>query len=150
VEEEVYLTPLKARDTDGTPPNEIIENMEKGFEMVILKVHPFGYLEIGKWEKVKFLKKAFAIVEWKTYRDLGAGNIYIGYSFDGKNYVETGPFNESENLTKTTLEIPVSFFSNLEDLRIRFRGEDTDFAIDAIAEVNIKLKVIRYKFGLFG
>ncbi|MEM5853618.1 MAG: hypothetical protein QXG39_00705 [Candidatus Aenigmatarchaeota archaeon] len=146
--EEVYLKPLEARDSDGTPSDEILENMEKCCETVILKFNPYGYLEVKKWGKVNFPKKAFAVVKWRTYEDLGAGNIYIGYSFDGKNYEEVGPFGESKDLRETILEIPVNFFSDLSDLRIRFRGEDLDFATDAIAEVNIKLKVIRYRFGL--
>lgn len=147
-QEEVYLKPLEAKDSDGTPSNEILENMEKCCEAVILKFNPYGYLEVIKWEKINFPKKAFAIVSWRTYKDLGAGNIYIGYSFDGKNYKEIGPFNENENFTETTIEIPLNFFSDLSNLKVRFRGEDLDFATDAIAEVNIKLKVIRYKFGL--
>lgn len=148
MQEEVYLKPLEAKDSDGTPSHEILENMRKCCETVILKFNPYGYLEVKKWEKVNFLKKAFAIVNWKTYEDLGAGNIYIGYSFDGKNYEEVGPFGESKNFKETILEIPVNFFSDLSNLRVRFRGEDLDFATDAIAEVNIKLKVIKYKFGL--
>lgn len=143
---EVYPKPLNAKDTDGTPSNEILQNMENGYEMVILKVYPFGYLEV-EWENIGFFKKAFAIVEWKTHKDLGAGNIYIGYSFDRKNYTEAGPFNENEDFTKTIIEIPLNLSSNINNLRIRFRGEDLDFATDAIAEVNIKLKVIKYKFG---
>lgn len=148
-EMEVYPKPIKAKDTDGTPQEEILENMKNGFEMVILKFYPFGYLEITEWEKVRFLKEVYAIIEWRTYKGLGAGNIYIGYSFDGKNYIEFGPFNESENITKTVIKIPVNIFSDISRLKIRFRGEDIDFALDAIAEVNIKLKVIKYKFGWF-
>lgn len=146
-EEEVYLEPLEAKDSDGTPSEEILKNMEKCCESVILKFHPYGYLEVTRWEKASFPKKCLAIVNWRTYKDLGAGNIYIGYSFDGKNYKEVGPFNESENFKETAIEIPVSLFTDLSNLRVRFRGEDLDFATDAIAEVNIKLKVTRYKFG---
>jgi len=149
-EQEVFPKPIKAKDTDGSPSDEILENMEKCCESVILKFNPYGYLEVEEWKKVDLPKKAFAIVNWRTYKDLGAGNIYIGYSFDGKEYKELGPFNESENFTQTTIEIPVNLFSDLSKLRIRFRGEDLDFATDAIAEVKIELKVIKYKFGLIG
>jgi hypothetical protein len=146
-ESEVYPAALKAKDTDGTPSDEILQHMLSGHEPVILKYFPFGYLEVEEWEKVILPKKVFAIVDWKTYKDLGAGNIYIGYSFDGKEYKEIGPFNESDG-TQTVLEVPVNIFSDISNLRIRFRGEDLDFATDAVAEVSIKLKVIRYKFGL--
>lgn len=147
-EQEVYPIPLEAKDTDGTPSREILENMEKCCESVILKFNPYGYLEVRKWEKVNLPKKAFAIVRWRTYKDLGAGNIYIGYSFDGKNYKEIGPLGETEDFNETVLEIPLNIFSDLSNLRVRFRGEDLDFATDAIAEVSIKLKAIRYKLGL--
>lgn len=147
-QQEVYPKPIEAKDSDGTLSNEILENMEKCCETVILKFNPYGYVEVRKWEKVNFPKKAFATVSWRTYKGLGAGNIYIGYSFDGIKYEEAGPFGETEDFNQTTLEIPVNFFSDLSNLRVRFRGEDLDFATDAIAEVRIKLKVIRYKFGL--
>jgi hypothetical protein len=146
-QEVVYSEPLKAKDSDGTISSQIIEDMKMKYEMVILKTYPFGYVEVEGWKGSGLLKKAFAIVEWKTYRDSGAGNIYIGYFFDGKNYTEVGPFNESEDFVKTVLEIPVNFFSDLNKLRVRFRGEDLDFAADAIAEVNIKLKVISVKLN---
>jgi len=90
--EEIYVNPLRARDSDGTPSEEILENMKNGYEVVILKHFPYGFLEVEEWEKVRFLKKAYLIVEWRTYEELGAGNIYIGYSFDGKKYMEIGPF----------------------------------------------------------
>lgn len=145
-EYETYLRPLEANDTDGTPSEEIIQNMDNGFESVILKLYPFGYLEVYKWEDSGFLKKAFAIVDWKTYKEMGAGNIYIGYSFDGKKYYEVGPFKESDNVTETVIEVPVNLFSDLKKLIIRFRGEDLDYAADAIAEVRIRLKTIRYNW----
>jgi len=145
--EEIYVNPLRARDSDGTPSEEILENMKNGYEVVILKHFPYGFLEVEEWEKVRFLKKAYLIVEWRTYEELGAGNIYIGYSFDGKKYMEIGPFNESLNFTKTVIEIPVNPFSDLSKLKVRFRGEDIDFGIDAIAEIKIELKALKYKLG---
>ena len=147
IEVESYPKPLKAKDTDGTPSDEIINNTNSGFETVILKFNPFGYIEVQEWEKVDFLKKVYVVVEWKAYKDLGAGNIYIGYSFDGKNYTEIGPFNESDEVKTEIIEIPANF-SDISKLRIRFRGEDLDFATDAIAEVKILLKVTKYNFGL--
>lgn len=147
-EEEIYLYPQKAKDSDGTDSQEIINNMKNGFETIILKHYPFGYVEVEEWGKIKHLKKVYAIVEWKADEDLGAGNIYVGYSFDGKEYKEVGPFNASSHVRKEVIEIPIKPFSNIDNLRVRFRGEDLDFGLDAVAEVSIKLKVIRYKFGM--
>jgi hypothetical protein len=135
--------PTFAKDTDGTDSNDIIKNMQNGHELVILKVDPYGYVELSGWKSRGLLKKAAATAEWKTYKDLGAGNIYLGYSFGG-NYTEIGPFSESEEFTKTIIEIPVGMFADLSKLKVRFRGEDTDFAADAIAEVGIKLETTSY------
>jgi hypothetical protein len=142
-EKEVYPKLLSARDTDGTEAGDIISGMENGYEMVILKANPFGYLEAGGWENAGLLKNATALVEWKTFEGLGAGSIYIGYSF-GENYTELGPFNESSNNTITEVGIPASPFTDISKLKVRFRGEDMDFGPDAIAEVRMRLKVIRY------
>ena len=85
---------------------------------------------------------------WKAEKDFGAGNIFIGYSFDGKNYIEIGPFEGSNEYKLDIIEIPTNFLTNIENLRIRFRGEDIDYALDAFAEVKVWLKVISYRFGL--
>jgi hypothetical protein len=142
-EKNMRPNPLSARDTDGTDPSDIIKNMEGGYEMVILKVNPFGYVEIEGWESVGLLKSATLEVEWKTYSDLGAGNIYVGYSL-GDDYVEIGPFNESSEAVKREIAIPVSPFTDMGNLKARFRGEDIDFGPDAIAEVRMNLRVVRY------
>jgi len=138
---ETYPKPLSAKDIDGLDSSEIIKDMQNGYETIDLKANPFGYVEINGWENQALIKKVSAIVEWKTPKKLGAGNNYIGYSFDGKNYNETGPFKESENVTRTIIEVPVDASSNLNNLSVRFRGQDMDFGPDAIAEVSIRLKV---------
>jgi hypothetical protein len=144
---ERQVTPriLNATDTDGTRTAEIIASMASSHEKVILKVNPFGYVAVGGWENTGLAKSVQAIIEWKTYKDFGAGNIYIGYSFGG-NYTEVGPFDESDEFVQTSLDIPVNIFTDLGKLRVRFRGEDTDFGPDAIAEVSIKLRVTDYGF----
>jgi hypothetical protein len=144
-ERETFAKPLRASDTDGTPSSEIIRSISSSHEKVILKVNPFGYLEAGGWESQGMIKRIVAMVEWRTYKDLGAGNIYIGYSFGG-DYVESGPFSESDSFTTNQMEIPLNSSSDLSNLKIRFRGEDTDYGPDAVAEVSIRLKVIVYGF----
>jgi hypothetical protein len=143
IEKTTYGIPIDAKDSDGTPSEEIMQNMIDGQEMVILKANPFGYIEVGGWRGPFMLKKATAIVEWKTYKDFGAGNIYVGYSFGG-NYSEIGPFGESENITTTEINIPVGVFEDLSKLKIRFKGEDMDFGPEAIAEARIRLKIIGF------
>jgi hypothetical protein len=144
-ERDSYAKPTDASDSDGTRDSDILTNVNSSFEKVILKVSPFGYLEVSNWEGFGLVKKATAIVNWRTYKDFGAGNIYVGYSF-GDIFTEVGPFNESAELTETKIEIPVNPFTDLRRLRVRFRGEDTDFGPDAVAEVNIRLRVTYYGF----
>jgi len=141
-EQEVYLDAISAADSDGTDSSDIISNMKDGYELVSLKANPFGFIEVRGFKHSGIAKKAYATYEWHVYQDLGAANIYVGYSFDGKKYFEQGPFDDSGNIT---IEIPVNPFYNLENLRLRFRGEDADFGPDAIAEVRMKLKAIVYK-----
>ncbi|MBU5687810.1 MAG: hypothetical protein KQA31_00145 [Candidatus Aenigmarchaeota archaeon] len=137
-EKEIYLEPLYARDSDGSDSEDIINNMKENYEIVSLKANPFGYVELSKFQFKGFIKRIDAEFYWNIYEDFGGGNIYIGYSFDGKNYIEKGPFNESGSYK---IDIPVNIFSNLNNLRLRFRGEDLDFGPDALAEVKMKLKV---------
>jgi hypothetical protein len=144
-EKQTYAKPLSAFNTDGTPSTIIINNMNASHQKVILKTSPFGYIEIRGWDSQGLIKKVVATVEWKTYEDMGAGNIYIGYSFGG-NYTEIGPFRESENFTTNEIEIPLISSNEISKLKVRFRGEDLDFGPDAIADVSIKLKVIYYGF----
>ncbi|MEM5875348.1 MAG: hypothetical protein QXX45_02125 [Candidatus Aenigmatarchaeota archaeon] len=146
--EEKIVYPSKAKDSDGSLENEIIENNIKGYESVSLKFYPFGYIEFWGWNKTKYIKKVYAYIMWKAEKDFGAGNIFIGYSFDGKNYIEIGPFEGSNEYKLDIIEIPTNFLTNIENLRIRFRGEDIDYALDAFAEVKVWLKVISYRFGL--
>jgi hypothetical protein len=142
-ETQTYGKPLGAFSTDGTPSTIIISNMNVSHQKVSLKTNPFGYIEIRGWTGHGIIKKAIATFEWKTDKDMGAGKIYIGYSFGG-NYTETGPFDESENFTTSEIEIPFGISNDLSKLKVRFRGEDLDFGPDAIADVSIKLKVIVY------
>ena len=141
----VYPDPIFAKDSDGTPSIQILENMKTGFETVSLKTYPFGYLEVQGWEKVGFPKDLEVEIFWKIQEDLGAGNIYIGYSWGG-DYKEIGPFEGISN--STSFNIPVNIFSDIRNLKLRFRGEDLDLASEAIAEVKIKLKVVKYSFGI--
>ncbi|MCS7135125.1 MAG: hypothetical protein NZ893_01665 [Candidatus Aenigmarchaeota archaeon] len=139
-EKKDYLKPRNAKDSDGTDSGDIIKNMENGYELVSLKTNPYGFVEVYDFENKGLLKEAYAIFHWEIESE-DAGNIYVGYSFDGKNYVEKGPFNESG---KIKVKLPSTIFSSFKNLRLRFRGEDLDFAADAIVKVKIYLQAIYY------
>jgi len=141
-EETVYLQARDARDSDGSDARDILRNMNEGYELVSLKTNPYGYVEIGNFSFSGIPKKAYAIFEWNSYEDLGASNIYIGYSF-GDGYKDIGPL---ETRGSRKVEIPVNVFTDFSKLKIRFRGEDADFGPDALAEVKMKVEVIKWRF----
>ena len=140
-EETVSLQPMEARDSDGSDPGDILRNMNEGYELISLKTNPYGYVEIGNFSFSGLAKKAYAFFEWNAYEDLGASNLYIGYSF-GNGFEEIGPL-EARGSRK--IEIPVNIFTDFSKLRIRFRGEDSDFGPDALAEVKMKVEIIRLR-----
>ncbi len=142
--ERVSINALEARDSDGSDSADILNNMKNGYELVSLKTNPYGYIEVSNFQFKGIAKKVYAIIEWKAYKDLGADNIYVGYSFDDK-YIEKGPFHEGYK--RETIEIPINMLSDFNKLKIRLRGEDTDFGPDALAEVNIKLEADIYKLS---
>jgi len=142
-EETVYLQAKYARDSDGTDAGDILKNINDGYEILSLKANPYGYVEISNFNFSGVPKKAYAIFEWNAYEDLGASNIYIGYSF-GDVYKETGPLEAKGN---RKIEIPVNIFTDFSKLKIRFRGEDSDFGPDALVEVKMKLEVVKWRFA---
>ncbi|MEM0473115.1 MAG: hypothetical protein QXF88_00120 [Candidatus Aenigmatarchaeota archaeon] len=139
--ETYYLKPQNATDSDGTDAADIINNIENGYEMVSLKANPYGYVEVSNFKPNSIVTNAYAEFDWKAYKDTGVSNIYIGYSF-GNQYKEIGPFDYS---TMQTIKIPVNIFTDFSKLKLRIRGEDSDFGADAIAEVSIKLQVTELK-----
>jgi len=140
-EETVCLQAKEARDSDGSDASDIIKNANDSYEILSLKSNPYGYVEIGNFSFSGIPKKAYAIFEWNAYEDLGASNIYVGYSF-GNSYVEVGPL-EAKGSRK--IDIPVNIFTDFSKLKIRFRGEDSDFGPDALAEVKMRVEIVKLR-----
>lgn len=144
----IHLTPIEAKDSDGNPSSDIIQRiiLENDFEDVILKVRPFGYITVKEWDNgmsdISKIEKAIINVKWKTDVNKGAGNIYIGYSTDeGKSFVEKGPFNESEIIQNSVIELPKPFTYDLKKVQVRWRGEDLDYRLAARGYVNFTMDV---------
>jgi hypothetical protein len=144
----IHLKPAEANDSDGNPSSDIIQKIvvENDFEDVILKVKPYGYVTVKKWNDgisdTFNVKKAIINVQWKTDVNRGAGNIYIGYSIDeGKSFVEIGSYNESKNLQNTVMELPKPFTYDLKKVQVRWRGEDLDYRLAAKGYVKFLMDV---------
>jgi hypothetical protein len=144
----IVMTPKSIADSDGNPSSEIVQRIvaEDGFEDVILKLRPFGYVTVQSWgndtESFSKIKRAAVSVLWRTDANRGAGNIYVGYSTDnGASFVELGPFNESETVQNTTMEFAENFTSDIRNLQVRWRGEDLDYRLAANGYVSFKMNV---------
>jgi hypothetical protein len=142
------LKPAIIEDSDGNPSPDIVQRIvaEEDFEDVNLKVEPFGFVTVREWDtsavKEAVIKKAVANVMWKTDGGMGAGNIYVGYSTDGGNtFVESGPFNESEEVQHISIELPSDSLNDLENVQVRLRGEDTDYRLAAKGYVSFGMDV---------
>jgi len=107
-----------------------------------LKTWPYGSSVAEGWEMspTDEGKSAIAHVKWKTDEGAGAGNIYIGYSYDGQRWIEKGPFNESVSEKDTLIELGRLGKGQLAKLQLRFRGEDMDRMLPAFAYVQFSLE----------
>lgn len=148
LDKEIIIYPLEASDSDGKSSDNII-NAQKTFDyFLILKTYPYGFVRIDKWQNstVGDIKRASIHTEWKTNKGFGAGNIFVGYSINGNEWNETGPFSDSDN--QAYIDLPVDY--DISMIKFRFRGEDLDFAADAITWVRTNMIVTVKRFGLFG
>lgn len=139
----VHFAPVQALDSDGTPSSEILEHM-KDFEDVDMKADPFGHVTVTEWggeiPPGFTVENATVHIRWKTDIDLGAGNIFMGYSTDGgESFVETGPFNESEIEQDTVLELSGPIAYNVTKVQVRWRGEDLDYRFPATGYVSFSM-----------
>ncbi len=144
----LHLMPIEAIDSDANPSSDIIQRIvwENDFEDVTLKERPFGYIIIKEWDDglsdLSNAEKAIVNVQWKTDVNRGASNIYIGYSTnDGETFEEVGPFNETEIIQNTKIELPKPFVYNLKKVQVRWRGEDIDYRLAARGYVNFIMDV---------
>jgi hypothetical protein len=138
LDKEFPVVPSGAEDSDGKSFTDITNGSDY---FIDLKTYPYGYM---KMEWPLDAKEARIITEYRT-NGFGTGNIHVGYSLGGE-WIETGPLGESLNSTIIELVIPDTVGFNKIDFR--FRGEDTDFGVDAIAWVNAKMIAKKQVYGL--
>jgi len=107
-----------------------------------LKTWPYGSALAEGWDSslAQEGKSVVAHVKWTSDANAGAGNIYVGYSYDGGTWVERGPFNGSVEEKDVNFELGKLHKGQLASLRLRFRGEDTDRKLPAFAQVQFYLQ----------
>ncbi len=126
------ILPDAAADSDGKASADIISLQKTGEYFVILKNYPYGFTEIN-WTAAE----GVITTNWTAAE--GAGNIYTGYYDNG--WIEEGPFNGSGH---TSMAIESG------KIRYRFRGEDTDFGVDAVAWISVKFIEKKQVYGIVG
>jgi hypothetical protein len=143
--EMIKARPSYARDSDGNPSGDITERISSnGLEDVNLKVSGFAFVQVDGWNFTHPLvrpERVFVNVLWKTDVSRGAGNIYVGYSIDGETFSELGPFNESSDIQNTTLEIAGPYQYDVGGIKVRWRGNDTDYKTAARGYVSFEMTV---------
>ncbi|MFH1294603.1 MAG: DUF2341 domain-containing protein [Candidatus Aenigmatarchaeota archaeon] len=105
---------------------------------VNMKTNPYGFAIADNWSLELSDEMVRASVSWYTDVGAGAGDIYIGYSTDGQNWEEQGPFSESGSIQQTFFDL--SGIEDLDNLRLRFRGQDLDRMYPAFAYVSFKVE----------
>jgi hypothetical protein len=134
LEKETEISAYAASDSDGKASADIV-NLQKTSEyFVILKNYPYGFV-IMNWTNPG---NGVLTANWTAIE--GAGNIYIGYY--NNDWVEQGPFTGSG--------FAVINSGSMENLAFRFRGEDTDFGVDAVAWLRVNLVVKKQVYGIIG
>ncbi|MEM0476576.1 MAG: hypothetical protein QW367_02990 [Candidatus Aenigmatarchaeota archaeon] len=123
--------PMNCIDSDGDCNVERIKYLDNEYETIDLLYYPFGYLIARDFEiNLKgniLIRDASIHVFWYSDVGEGAGNIYIEYSFDGTNwYYCSGPYSESSEIVHSYCSLSSISKEQLQNLMVRFRGEDLD------------------------
>jgi len=137
--------PSSCIDSDGDCSIENIRDSDSIYEIVDLNTNPFGWIEANTFTndlpEHNTIDSAFIHVYWKTDTQLGASNINIDYWNDSWQNC-AGPFNENENLVDSTCNITFLSKEQISNIKVRFRGQDTDGFPNAFGYVDlIKIEV---------
>ncbi len=136
----INRVPTACVDSDGDCDVENINLSDNIYESVNLKTSPFGWINATDWDQDvpagNTIDNATLYVEWYTDTGKGAGNIYVGY-YNSTDWVNcTSPLSESGSETNTSCDITTLTVSQLNNIKVRFRGEDLDQRNPAYAYVD--------------
>jgi hypothetical protein len=133
--------PTACTDSDGDCNFVNMNSNDNSYESVNLKTYPYGWINVTDWDQDipsgNTIDNATLHVIWKTDTNKGANYIYIGY-FNSTDWVDcAGPFSESAAEINTTCDLSGLSVSNMNNIKVRFRGEDTDSRQPAYAYINL-------------
>lgn len=133
------LLPSDARDSDGTPSAMIISKLKspQSSEEISLNTFPYGYIIARNWEWGRGDADLIARIKWEAEKEHGAGDIYLGHSFDGSDWEETGPLPASG---EKALKLGKLSRTEINSLQIRWRGSDLDGREHAFARVEFLVR----------
>lgn len=137
---QIDRTPIACTDSDGDCDYTNINSDNGVYESVDLKTSPYGWINATDWDQDvpsgNTIDNATLHVQWYTDTGMGAGNIYIGY-FNATDWVDcAGPFSESASEQDTTCDVSDLSVSQINNIQVRLRGEDTDGLFPAFAYVD--------------
>jgi hypothetical protein len=144
--------PVACQDSDGDCNVENINASDNVFELVDLLTYPFGWINASDWDldlpSNTILQSAYLHVVWKTDVGFGASNINIDY-WNGTHWINcAGPFSENQMISDTICNISSLSTNQLNNIMVRFRGEDIDGFPNAFAYVDLIYIVANYSFGI--
>jgi hypothetical protein len=145
------IMPGYCQDSDGDCNYLNINNMDDVFETVDLLTYPFGWINSTSWSSTMpddaSVSGAVLHVIWKTDAFLGAENINIDY-WSGSSWTNcAGPLSENETVSDTSCNVSQLTKSQLNSLKVRFRGEDTDGFPNAFGYVDAIYLEANYSTG---
>jgi hypothetical protein len=134
------LLPNSCADSDGDCSVDNIRDLDDVYEAVDLNTNPFGWVEALSFTNSipqhHTIDSAFIHVYWKTDTQLGASGISIDY-WNGSWQNCAGPYSESEVITDTSCNISFLSKDQLSNVKVRFRGQDTDGFPNAFAYIDL-------------
>ena len=146
--------PTSCVDSDGNCDFENINTSNNVYEEVNLKTSPYGWINVTDWDQDvpvgNTIDNATLHVEWYSDIDKGAGDIYVGY-YNGTDWVDCeGPYGESGSEIDTTCDVSSLSVSQMNNIMVRFRGEDTDQRAPAYAYVDYIYIEVNYSAAVGG
>jgi hypothetical protein len=146
------MLPVACQDSDGDCNVENINASDNVFELVDLLTYPFGWINSSDWDldlpSNTILQSAYLHVLWKTDVGFGASNINIDY-WNGTHWINcAGPFSENQTISDNICNISSLSTNQLNNIMVRFRGEDIDGFPNAFAYVDLIYIVANYSFGI--
>ncbi|MEE8402347.1 MAG: hypothetical protein V3R93_01195 [Candidatus Hydrothermarchaeaceae archaeon] len=122
--------PTACVDSEGDCTYADINASDAAYEDVYLLTSPFGWINATDWDSdvpaQNKIDSAVLHVQWYTDTGYGAGNIYVDY-YNGSEWIScAGPFDENASETDTSCDVSSLSRSQVNDIQVRFRANDTN------------------------